>query len=133
MKHLSCVLLAGLLSACEGGMTSSVGTISDQDARTLGPAVAEFVRLRLQPSSGAIQLDAPPGDVTLGPSVQRALQVAGYTVAPGSPHRLQYQAGALDDGVLLRLSLDGGDGARFFLRATDGLVASGPFSVRAAS
>ena len=134
MKRLPCMLLAGLVSACAGGMNSSVGTISDRDAQTLGPAVAEFVALRIRPGSSPIAVDWPQGDTTLAPAVQKALTAAGYTVASDAPHRLDYQAGALDDGVLLRLSLDGGDAARFYQRSpTDGLHASGPFSIRAAS
>ena len=135
MRRLACILLAGLLSACADGLTSEVGTISERDAQTLGPAIAEFVALRLRPNAGPIQVDAPRGDVTLAPAVENALRAAGYTVAAGpAPHRLDYQAGALDDGVLLRLSLDGGDAARYFRRSPlDGLQASGPFSIRSAS
>jgi len=134
MKRMACILLAGLVGACADGMASSVGTISDRDAHTLGPAVADFVALGLQPAAGPIQVDWPQGDVTLAPAVQKALQDRGYTVAAGAPHRLQYQAGTLDDGVLLRLSLDGGDAARFYRRSPmDGLQASGPLSIRTAS
>src|SRR5271165_2987982 len=127
-------LLLLLASGCASGMRSYVETITPDDTKTIGEGIVAFVRSRESPASGAIALEGPANDGLLAPEIQSELEAAGYKVGNGDArHRLRYQVTALDDGLLVRLSLDDGDAARFYQRDFGKLSASGPFTFREAA
>lgn len=129
-KSVLCLLL---VSGCASGLRSYVETITPDDAKAVGAGVVSFVQSRENPAAGAIALEGPANDALLGPEIQSELEAAGYKVeSDNARHRLRYQVTTLDNGLLVRLSLDGGDAARFYERAFGTLSPSGPFTFREA-
>ena len=127
-------LLLLLASGCASGMRSYVETITPDDTKTIGEGIVAFVRGRESPASGAIALEGPANDGLLAPEIQSGLEAASYKVGNGDArHRLRYQVTTLDDGLLVRLSLDDGDAARFYQRDFGKLSPSGPFTFREAA
>jgi hypothetical protein len=87
-----------------------------------------------------VLLDPTPSDQArnaLTPSLASALRRHGFAVAedgqtvPSGAHRLRYLVTPLDNGDLMRLTLDGAtEGSRFFVRnSAGGLQSGGPFTV----
>ena len=69
----------------------------------------------------------------LAPEVKSALERAGYKVRPDNArHRLRYQVVHLDNGVLVRLALDGADAARFY-QSDAGKLTPGSLTFRKAA
>lgn len=122
-----------LASGCAGGMHSYVESLTPEDAKIVGAGIVEFVQARANPNSGGVAVEAPAADALLGPEVRSDLEAAGYKVGDEAHHRLRYQVTPLDDGMLVRLSLDGGDAARFYGREFGKLSPNGPFTLREAS
>jgi hypothetical protein len=123
-----------LVSGCASGLHSYVDTLTPADAKVIGEGVVVFVKERASPNSGAIALEGPHNDALLAPEIQTELEAAGYKVGEdGARHRLRYQVMTLDDGMLVRLSLDSGDAARFYQRSFGTLSPSGPFTFREAA
>lgn len=132
---------AALLSACALDPNSSYVTQVQHptDPFVLGHVVADFAALRL-PARSAIALDPTPEDQAgnaVTPALARALRERGFAVvegnqpAPAGAHRLRYLVTPLDNGDLVRLTLDGStQGARFLVRNTaGGLQSGGPFTM----
>ena len=124
-----------LLAGCATGIPNSyVEAVTSQDAKTIGEGIVAFVRDRQKPAAGPIALEVPEDDVLLAPEIKAALESAGYKVSgPGARHRLRYQVTPLGTGMLVRLSLDGGDAARFYQRNLGTLAPNGPFTLREAA
>ena len=138
--------LAGLavitLGACVAGPNSSyVGPIdAPADAQVLAAGMADFMAARLPAASTTIALDptaAGQAGNALTPVLVTALRERGFAIAnehqagmPGS-HRVRYRVTPLDNGDLVRLTVDGTEASRFFARNTAGtLQAGGPYTVR---
>ena len=138
--------LAGLaviaLGACTVGPNSSyVGPIdAPADAQVLAAGMADFMAGRLPAASTIVALDPiAPGQAgnAVTPALVTALRERGFAIAnehqagmPGS-HRLRYWVTPLDNGDLVRLTVDGTEASRFFVRNTAGtLQAAGPYMVR---
>ncbi len=137
---LAAFAAAALAGCAVGPDTSYVAPVErEADAQVLGSGVAAFVALRL-PSGSAVALaptawDQPSDAVT--PVLAAALRQRGFAVAEGdqpaaaNAHRVRYLVTSLDNGNLVRVTLDGAtEGARFFVRNTaGGLQAGGPYTM----
>lgn len=119
------------LSACAGG--SYVAAISTpREATPVADAIVDFTTAHL--SGGSIALDPAQAPNYVTPALMHGLKAAGFSVVkPGTEgaHRLRYLVTPLDNGDLVRITLDDDAvGARFFARSRWGLQAAGPFTVR---
>jgi hypothetical protein len=134
--------LAALLAGCalEPGSSYVAQLQQPADAEILADGIAGFVAIRLPAASSTVELDPTPSDQagnSLTPALTAALRHRGFAVAedrqPGSVgvHHLRYLVTSLDNGNLVRLTLDdGAEGSRFFVRNTTGeLQPGGPFMV----
>jgi hypothetical protein len=118
-----------LLAACGGSWPSGtyVRSVSEADAPVLAEAVADCLSDTI-PSRQDVKLESS-GD-PIAPLLDPYLARVGFTVAStGLP--VSYVVTPLDDGVLLRISVDNREGAtRFFKRSANGvLAAAGPTTV----
>ena len=142
LGRLTLPCLVVLLAGCAFGPRSSYVTQLQQpgDAETLANSVADFVADRLPAASSTVALDPTPSDQSgnaLTPALAGAIRRRGFAVAEngqsvkGNAHHLRYLITPLDNGDLVRLTLDDAtEGARFFQRNTAGeLHARGPFTV----
>ena len=133
------LLLASLLSAPVLSGCASTGAelasavpadLTTVDAAPIAAAMADLATRRVQASSGAIHVQAPPDDAVLTPALVNSLRAAGYSVADAGPHRLSYQVNALGGDLLVLMDLDGARAARLFTRSGGRLAAAGAFTVR---
>jgi hypothetical protein len=137
------VLAAASLGSCAIGPDSSyVGDLSAPgDAGILAAGMVEFVSTQLPAGSSTIALDPTPADQAsnaLTPAFTAALRRRGFAVADdrqpatSSTHHLRYWVTPLDNGDVVRLSIDDRtEASRFFVRNSQGgLQAGGPFMVR---
>jgi hypothetical protein len=137
------VLAAASLASCAIGPDSSyVGDLSAPgDARILAAGMVEFVSTQLPAASSTIALDPTPADQAsnaLTPAFTAALRRRGFAVADdrhaaaASTHHLRYWVTPLDNGDVMRLSIDDRtEASRFFARNTQGVLqAGGPVMVR---
>ena len=137
--------LAALLAGCalEPGSSYVAQLQQPADAEILADGIAGFVAIRLPAASSTVELDPTPSDQA-GNSLTPALAAAslrhrGFAVAEDRQarasrsvhHHLRYLVTSLDNGDLVRLTLDdGAEGSRFFVRnTTGGLQPGGPFMV----
>jgi len=131
-----------MVGACAVGPDSSYVERIDTpgDAKVLASGLADFLAARLPASSSVIVLDPTPSGQAgnaLTPALVTALRARGFAIAndrqagmPGS-HRVRYWVTPLDNGDLVRLTVDGTEASRFFARNTAGtLQAAGPYMVR---
>jgi hypothetical protein len=144
MGRFGLVLLASasLISCAIGPDSSYVGELSAPgDAQILAAGMAEFVSTQLAAGSSTIALDPTPADQAgnaLTPAFAAALRRRGFAIedngqaATPTRHRLRYWMTPLDNGDLVRLSIDDRtEASRFFVRNSHGgLQAGGPFMVR---
>jgi hypothetical protein len=137
---LSC--LAASLAGCALGPNNSYVAQLQQpaDAEVLADGMADFVALRLPATSSTVVLDPTPSDQagnTLTLALTAALRRGGFAVAADGQtvsagvHHLRYLVTPLDNGDLVRLTLDDAtEGSRFFVRnSAGGLQLGGPFMV----
>jgi hypothetical protein len=143
-RLVSVFVMASSVAACALGSDSSYvdRVATPWDAKVLAGAMADFVAGRLPAGSSAVSLDPTPFEQasnTLTPAFIAALRDRGFAVADasqlGAPasHRIRYLVTRLDNGDLLRVTIDGGaaEASRFFVRNSVGdLQAGGPFTVR---
>jgi hypothetical protein len=131
--------LASLVSCAIGPDSSYVGELSAPgDARVLAAGMVEYVSTQLPAASSTIALDPTPANQAgnaLTPAFTDALRRRGFAVADDSQvaaHHLRYWVTPLDNGDLVRLSIDDRtEASRFFVRNPHGgLQAGGPFMVR---
>jgi hypothetical protein len=141
---LAPVLLAmSVLAACTLDPGSSyVGRLeTPADAQILAAGMVDFVVAQLPAASSTVMLDPTPVDQVgnaLTPAFAAALRDRGFAVADTtqvdapSMHHIRYLVTPLDNGELVRVSIDGGaEASRFFVRNTAGdLQAGGPFTIR---
>ena len=132
------------LAACAlGSGNSYVGQVdTPADAQVLAGDMAGFVAAQLPAASSTVVLDPTPSDQAgndLTPAFAAALRDRGFAVVDAEQagalgaHHIRYLATHLDNGDLVRVSIDGGtmEASRFFVRNTAGdLQAGGPFTVR---
>lgn len=145
MLRLAPVLvMAGSIAACAlGSGNSYVDRVeTPADARVLADEIADFVAGQLPAASSTVVLVPTPSDQAangLTPALVAGLRDRGFAVADarlfGAPgtHRIRYLVTRLDNGDLLRVTIDGGaaKASRFFVRNSAGtLQAGGPFTVR---
>jgi hypothetical protein len=139
---LSLLVAASLVSCAIGPDSSYVGELAAPgDAQILAAAMVEFVATQLPAGSTTIALDPTPADQAgnaLTPSFTAALRRRGFAAADDrqalaqAAHHVRYWVAPLDNGDLVRLSIDGRtEASRFFARnGRSGLQAGGPFMVR---
>lgn len=139
-RALPSLVAAGLSACAIGPNTSYVAPLQAADAQVLANGMAEFVAMRLPAASRPVILDPIPSDQagnSLTPAFASALRLYGFAVAgdgqtvrPGA-HHVRYLVTSLDNGDLVRLTIDGStQGSRFFVRnSIGGLQAGGPFTV----
>jgi hypothetical protein len=142
--HFALALVAStfLISCAIGSDSSYVGELSAPgDAQILAAGMTEFVSTQLPAGSSTIALDPTPADQAgnaLTPAFATALRRRGFAIADNgqaatpAAHHLRYWVTPLDNGDLVRLSIDDRtEASRFFVRNTrGGLQADGPFMVR---
>lgn len=134
--------IATLMTGCAVGPDKSYVALLQQpaDAQTLADGIAAFVAMRLPAVTSTVALDPTPSGQAgnaVTPALGGALRHLGFGVAeevrtaPAGVHRLRYLVTPLDNGDLVRLTLDdSAEGSRFFVRnTTGGLQSSGPFLV----
>jgi hypothetical protein len=127
MKQIASMLLL-LLTRCASSWPSGsyVAEISDADARVLAASVTEYLAGALRPG---VPVAIPPDGDVLSPVLTADLRRAGIRQDPNG-RRVHYVAAPLDDGVMLRISIDNREGAsRFFVRSNGSLVVGGPMTV----
>ena len=143
-RLVTVLVMAGSVAACALGSGSSYvdRVVTPADAKVLAGAMAEFVAGRLPAGSSAVILDPTPSEQAanaLTPAFVAALRDRGFAVADasqvGAPHtrRIRYLVTRLDNGNLLRVTIDDGaaEASRLFVRNSTGdLQAGGPFTVR---
>jgi hypothetical protein len=134
---LALLASASLISCAIGPDSSYVGELSAPgDAQILAAGMAEFVSTQLPAGSSTIALDPTPADQAgnaLTPAFAAALRRRGFAIGDTpARHRLHYWVTPLDNGDLVRLSIDDRtEASRFFVRnSRGGLQAGGPFMVR---
>lgn len=135
------LLLAGALAGCAAGRVDSSyvnAAFAPGDSETLATAMAGFVKSRLPAASSTVILDRLSDEQSgnaLTPVFAEGLRQAGFAVAasaaaPPGAHRIRYLVTPFENGTLVRLTIDGTDAARHFVRSNAGLQARGPFMVR---
>jgi hypothetical protein len=144
LRHASVLVMTGSVAACALGWGNSyVDRVeTPADARVLAGDVVDFVAGQLPAASSTVILVPTPTDQAanaLTPALVAGLRDRGFAVADatlvGAPgaHRIRYLVTRLDNGDLLRVTIDGGaaEASRFFVRNSAGaLQAGGPFTVR---
>lgn len=137
------VMACAVASCALGSGRSYVDQVeTPADARVLARDMASFVAGQIPAGSSAVILDPTPSGQAgnpLTPAFVAALRDRGFAVAdagqahgPGT-HRVRYLVTRLDNGALLRVTLDAGaaEASRFFVRNSAGrLRAGGPLAVR---
>lgn len=135
IKFVPIFLAASLLSACAGTMHSDVSTdgsmvegVQSDDRKKLVDATVDLVRRSANPADSNIGVqEAPDSDFT--PMLLDGLRNAGFGVDRGD--RLIYQIGPIAEGVMLRVSIDGNDAVRLYVRSKEGqLEPKGPVTIR---
>lgn len=144
-RALAVLVLAAALPGCSslGGLGAVLGvgsdtgssvstTIEPGDAPVLAASITDLVARRVSHSAGPIRLDAADGDGLLGPELARSLEGAGYRLADaGRGYRISYRVASLNEGILVRVGLNGAQAARVYARGREGvLTPRGPFSLR---
>jgi hypothetical protein len=139
---LPLLMAVALVSCTISPDNSYVGELAAPgDAQILAAGMVEFVATQLPAGSTTIALDPTPADQAsnvLTPTFTAALRRRGFAVADDkqvvapAAHRVRYWVTPLDNGDLVRLSIDGRtEASRFFVRnSRSSLQASGPFMVR---
>ena len=145
LRHALVCLVALQASCALGPDRSYVADLQQPaDAAVLADGMAAFVAGQLPARSSTVTLDptlAGQAGNALTPALASALRHRGFAVAeggqgqPAGAHRLRYIVTQLDNGDLVRLTLDGAtEGARFFVRnAAGGLQSGGPYTVTQAT
>jgi hypothetical protein len=132
-----------LLVACAtrpGNFSYVVQPQQSGDAEALADALAEFVAARLPAASSTLTFDPTPRDQvgnTVTTAFTLALRRRGFAVdeggraVAGGAHRLRYLVTPMDNGTLLRLTIDENTrGSRFFVRDAAGhLRFGGPYTI----
>jgi hypothetical protein len=139
---LPLLMVVSLVSCTISPDSSYVGELAaPDDAQILTAGMVEFVATQLPAGSTTIALDPTPADQAsnaVTPAFTAALRRRGFAIADNgqvatpATHHLRYWVTPLDNGDLLRLSIDGRtEASRFFVRnSRSGLQAGGPFMVR---
>lgn len=140
---LPLVAVSSLVACALGPSISYVGQVdTPADAQVLAAGMVVFVAAQLPAASSTVVLDPTPSDQAgnaLTPAFVAALRDRGFAVAneAGTPgtHHIRYLVTPLDNGDLVRVSIDdGAQASRLFVRnSAGGLQAGGPFMVRQAA
>ena len=132
MRNIVAVSAFFCLSACATPQYASyVGPLDPHLAPQVAGDMAAFVRARIKPTDGAIQIERPDGDLAIGPALAADLQADGFDITQGrATHRVRYAASMLSGDVMVRVSVDRSDAARLYRdKPGSGLRPLGPFSV----
>lgn len=133
MRTVVALAFAFAVSGCaEGSYVAAIST--PHEANPVANAIVDFTTAHL--SGGSVALEPAQAANYVTPALVHGLKAAGFSVVkPGTEgaHRLRYVVTPLDNGDLVRITLDDDAvGARFFARSRWGLRAAGPFTVRLA-
>lgn len=144
VRVLAPLLLASGLAACAGNpATSYVAPLTGPtDAQIIAGEITDFMALSLPAATTTLALEAPAADQssnTLTPILTAALRRRGFATvdfdedaSSSGVRRMRYQVTPMDNGDLVRLTIDGGaiQSSRFLARNSAGsLQAGGPFTV----
>lgn len=130
------VLLAGCTTTAKRD-----AALATKDAVFLADQIAGYVGDRLPAASTTVWLTVPAPlkgqpPLALNTEVPVALRSRGFAVAEGeqaaaSEHRIAWSAVGLDDGVVVKVTLDGHEAARWYSRDPAGLLEpASAFTVR---
>lgn len=143
-RVLAPLVLAGSLAACAGSPSSSYVALlaGPTDAQIIAGEITEFVALSLPATSTTLALEAPVSEHAsnaLTPALTASLRRRGFATVdvegentPAGARRMRYRVTPMDEGDLVRLTIDGGaiQSSRFLARNTAGqLQPGGPFTV----
>lgn len=144
VRVLAPLILAGSLAACAGSPSSSyvAPLAGPTDAQIIAGEITDFMALSLPAASTTLALEAPVSEHAsnaLTPVLTAALRRRGFATVdiegedtPAGARRMRYRVTPMDEGDLVRLTIDGGaiQGSRFLARNSAGyLQAGGPFTV----
>jgi hypothetical protein len=136
IKPITALVSILLLAACASSDTytppsdaSIVEGIKEGDETTLLVRDSvDLVRRYANPLNNNLGIQQAPDNV-FTPSFIGALRNAGFGVGEGK--QLIYQIGPIDEGIMLRLTVDSTDAARLYVRNKEGVLeARGPVTVR---
>ncbi len=144
LRFATVLVMTGPVAACAlwSGDSYVDRLETPADARVLADDMADIVARQLAPASSTLILDPTPSEQAannLTPAFVAALRDRGFAVADArqaaapSAHRIRYLVTRLDNGDLLRVTIDGGaaEASRFFVRNSAGaLQAGGPLTLR---
>lgn len=120
-----------MVGACAASWptASYVSNVTEgSDVDVLASSIADYVAGALPPGSSVAVEPAQPGN-TIAPQLDAALARDGLQQDPRG-HRVQYIAEPLDEGIMLRVSIDNDQGATcYFTHAGSFLQAGGPMMV----
>ena len=140
LPHAAAAVLLAACAAGTGGSSYVAPLQQPGDAEVLANAMAEFVAGRLPAAASTVAFAPTPaeqaGNAVTG-AFASALRRRGFAVAeggqppPARAHRLRYLVTPMDNGNLVRLTIDDStQGARFFARdPAGGLRSGGPYTV----
>jgi hypothetical protein len=134
------LVLAALAGCAADGGSYVAGLGAPDDARAVAADLVEFVAGQLPATTTTLALDPTPGDQAdnvFTPEFADALRRRGFALADANEgaaqvHHVRYLVTPLDNGDLIRLSINGDtEATRFFARNSAGaLQPGGPFLVR---
>jgi type IV secretion system protein TrbH len=118
-----------LLGACAPSWPSgSYVAVTQDDAAVLAPAIANYVAGAVSAGDPVVIVQARSDDL-IAPLLASALDREGVPRSADG-HLVQYVAGPMDSGVLLRVSIDGREGgSRYFSRTNGTISPAGPMMV----
>jgi hypothetical protein len=118
-----------LLGACASPWPSgSYVAVNQDDSAVLAPAIASYLAGAI-PTGSAITIEPAKSDDLIAPVLAADLDREGVPRSTDG-HRVVYVAEPMDDGVFLRVSIDGREGgSRYFSRANGTLSPAGPMMV----
>jgi hypothetical protein len=128
MKAIRVLPVIALLGACSAWPQGSYVSVSDGDAHVLAPDIANYVS-RTLPSGSYVSLEGAGKNDPIAQRLTLDLRSDGVEEAPGG-HKVQYIAAPMQDGVFLRVTIDGTQGgSRFYTREGGNLDPAGPMMV----
>lgn len=139
---ISLVLLLQGCASFSASQSFVARHLSTVEAAQVGTGIGEYLHSALPAAQTVIVIERPRFAAIrddVGPVLVQTLRVGGFAVMdadasrpiPGA-RRLSYVISSWQDGVSVRVQLDGYVISRWYVRTAGGLVATSPFTVREA-